>query len=200
MTTSHCTYNWNDCLAIFKDNLPLDQYTSWFEPVSVVSFVDGNLTLSVPSPYFVEHLEEKYLGIIGSVLKRVYGDNVSLFYQFEQIQNEPATKVDMLSDNRSKVIKDEPVKANPFEAPAQVSFDSQLKPHYTFENYCGSISNRLALSIGETIANDPRSTTFNPLFLLSVGLWQDTPRAGNRHQNKRIGSEIAGTLHQCPLV
>jgi len=165
MSIDSRTYNWNDCLAIFKDNLPLDQYKAWFEPVSAVSYVDGNLTLSVPSPYFVEYLEEKYLGIIGSVLRRVYGEGINLYYQYEQVRNQPATRVDVRSDNRSRAIKDEPVKANPFQAPVDVMFDSQLNPHYTFENYCGSISNRLARSIGETIANDPTCTTFNPLFV-----------------------------------
>ncbi|MDE6402818.1 MAG: chromosomal replication initiator protein DnaA [Muribaculaceae bacterium] len=184
MPTLNCTYNWNDCLEIFKDNLPPDQYASWFEPVSVVSFIDGNLTLSVPSPYFVEHLEEKYLGIIGSVLRRVYGEGVNLYYQYEQVQNQPATKVDVKSENRSRAIKEEPVKANPFQAPAPVSFDSQLNPHYTFENYCGSISNRLALSIGATIANDPKSTTFNPLFLFGPS------GVGKTHLVQAIGIRI----------
>lgn len=165
MSATTCTYNWEDCLKIFKDNLAPDQYHAWFEPVSAVSYVDGNLTLSVPSPYFVEYLEEKYLGIIGTVLRRVYGDGVNLYYQYEQVRNQPATLVDVRSDNRSRAIKDEPVKANPFQAPVNVMFDSQLNPHYTFENYCGSISNRLARSIGETIANDPACTTFNPLFV-----------------------------------
>ena len=165
MSPTSCTYNWNDCLAIFKDILPPDQYTAWFEPVTAVSYVDGNLTLSVPSPYFVEYLEEKYIRIIGTVLQRVYGKGVNLYYQYEQVQNQPATRVDVRSDNRSQAIKDEPVKANPFQAPVNVMFDSQLNPHYTFENYCGSISNRLARSIGETIANDPTCTTFNPLFV-----------------------------------
>lgn len=165
MTSCTCTYNWNDCLAIFKDNLPVDQYKAWFEPVTAVSFVDGNLTLAVPSPYFVEYLEEKYLNIIGSVLRRVYGEGINLYYKYDQVQNDPATAVDVRSENRSRAIKDEPVKANPFQAPVKTSFDSQLNPHYTFENYCGSISNRLARSIGETIADDPSCTTFNPLFV-----------------------------------
>ncbi len=165
MSTVTRTYNWDDCLKIFKDNLAPDQFHAWFEPVTAVSYIDGTLTLSVPSPYFVEYLEEKYLGIIGTVLRRVYGEGTNLYYQYEQVQNQPATRVDVRSENRSRVIKDEPVKANPFQAPVNVMFDSQLNPHYTFENYCGSISNRLARSIGETIANDPTCTTFNPLFV-----------------------------------
>lgn len=165
MSTSECTYKWNECLAIIRDNLPLDQFKAWFEPVSAVSFVDGNLKLLVPSPYFVEYLEEKYLNLIGTTLHRVFGDNVNLFYEYDQVHHEPETRIDMRSDNRSRAIKDEAVKANPFQQAVDVMFDSQLNPHYTFENYCGGISNRLARSIGETIANDPSCTTFNPLFV-----------------------------------
>lgn len=165
MATTQCTYNWNDCLAIFRDNLSPEQFKAWFEPVVPVSFVDGALTLGVPSPYFVEHLEEAYLDLIGAALRRVYGDGVCLFYQYQQVQYQPATTIDIKSAGKSRAIKDEPVKANPFHAPAVGTFDSQLNPQYTFENYCGSISNRLARSIGETIANDPKCTTFNPLFV-----------------------------------
>ena len=165
MPKPQCTYNWNDCLRIFKDNLSPEQYKAWFEPIVPVSFENGVLKLAVPSPYFVEHLEEAYLDLIGATLRRVYGDGFSLFYQYQQVQNQPATTIDIKSVSKSRAIKDEPVKANPFQAPTNVMFDSQLNPVYTFENYCGSISNRLARSIGETIGNDPQCNTFNPLFI-----------------------------------
>ena len=55
--------------------------------------------------------------------------------------------------------------ANPFNTPIQVDFDSQLNPKYTFENYCGSQSNRIALSIGKAIGENPDNKTFNPLFI-----------------------------------
>ena len=156
---------WEECLQIFRDNVSIEQYESWFKPVTAVSFEDGRLTVAVPSSYFVEHLEEKYLPLIVKVLRRVFGSGIELFYQFEQVKDEPETKINLKSDKKSCAIKDEPVKANPFQAPVNTIFDSQLNPRYTFENYCGSISNQLARSIGETIANDPTSTTFNPLFV-----------------------------------
>ncbi|MDE6331527.1 MAG: chromosomal replication initiator protein DnaA, partial [Muribaculaceae bacterium] len=41
--------------------------------------------------------------------------------------------------------------------------DSQLNPFNTFENYCGSMGNREARAIGESVAR--KVTTFNPLFV-----------------------------------
>ena len=45
---------WENCLAIFHDNLPKEQFEAWFKPVASISFVDGNLNIRVPSQFFVE--------------------------------------------------------------------------------------------------------------------------------------------------
>lgn len=55
--------------------------------------------------------------------------------------------------------------SNPFKEQIVEDIDSQLNPDYTFENYCISHSNKVAQSIGEAIANDPKLKTFNPLFV-----------------------------------
>ena len=54
---------------------------------------------------------------------------------------------------------------NPFQTEVVEEFDSQLNPKYTFENYCGSVCNKIARSIGEAIAMNPKCKTFNPLFV-----------------------------------
>lgn len=158
------TCRWEDCLAIFRDNLSPEQYEAWFKPVTAVSFVDGKLTVLVPSAYVVERWEKNYLKLIYTVLRRVYGA-FELYYQYEQVQDQPETTVNVRSENKSTAVKDASVKANPFQASVNMEFDSRLNPRYTFENYCGSISNRLARSIGEAIADDSLSTMYNPLFV-----------------------------------
>lgn len=156
---------WENCLKIFQDNLPAEQFDSWFRPVTSHSFTNGKLTLSVPSPFFVEHLEERYLNIIGAAIRRVYGNGVQLFYHFNQVANESSTAIDMRSAKPSPAIQPNQPAANPFQTPVDIQFDSQLNPRYTFENYCGSMSNKIARAIGETIASDPTCKTFNPLFI-----------------------------------
>lgn len=165
MTENNHRLLWEQCLKIFQDNLPAEQYDAWFRPVSSLSFDSGKLTLSVPSPYFVEHLEERYLKIIGAAIHRVYGPGVQLFYHYNQVANEATTAVDMRSAKPSQAIHSNQPAANPFQTPADIAFDSQLNPRYTFENYCGSMSNKIARTIGETIASNPACKTFNPLFI-----------------------------------
>ena len=157
---------WEECLRIIKDNLSTEQFTAWFEPVTSLDYSEGNLRLQVPSSYFAEHIEEKYRDLLGKVIHRVYGPNTKLFYCFNQVNNEPTTKVTVRSENPSNAIKPNLPPANPTVVAVQTAFNSQLNPRYTFENYCGSMSNKVALSIGEAIGNDPKCKTFNPLFII----------------------------------
>ena len=62
--------------------------------------------------------------------------------------------------------------------------DPQLNPRYTFENYCQSMSNKLAVSVGMAIAQDPNCKTFNPMFVFG-------PTAvGKTHLIQAIGIKI----------
>jgi chromosomal replication initiator protein len=62
--------------------------------------------------------------------------------------------------------------------------DPQLNPRNTFENYCDSNSNKLAVSIGMAIATDPNCKTFNPLFIFGP------TGVGKTHLIQAIGIKI----------
>ena len=62
--------------------------------------------------------------------------------------------------------------------------DPQLNPRYTFENYCCSMSNKLAVSIGQAIVEHPEVKTYNPLFVFgSTGV-------GKTHLLQAIGIKL----------
>ena len=165
MTSNHIKL-WEECLRQIKDNITHEQFKSWFEPITSISFGEGKLNLMVPSPYFVEHIEAKFGDLLGKVIGKVYGSGTELFYNYYQVNNEPTTNVTVRRDNPSGAIKPNLPPANPAITSPKVNFDSQLNPRYTFENYCCSMSNKVALSIGEAIGNDPKCKTFNPLFII----------------------------------
>lgn len=175
---------WEKCLGIIKDNLSEEQFKSWFEPIHSLGFENGQLTLEVPSSYFVEHIEEHYLKLLGTVLRHVYGTGVRLFYRYNQVGDEPSTAINIRSENPSQAIKPGLPAANPFNVPVEPNIDSQLNPRYTFENYCGSMCNKVARSIGETIGDDPSCKTFNPLFIFGPS------GVGKTHLMHAIGIRI----------
>ncbi len=179
---------WEKCLKIFQDNLPTEQYDAWFKPVTSLSYENNSLTVAVPSPFFVEQLEERYIKLIGSTLRRVYGDNIKLYYHYNQIGNEATTGVTIGSSNPSPAITNRNnSSANPFQQEYIEDIDSQLNPRYTFENYCGSMSNKIARSIGEAIATNPKCKTFNPLFIYGA------TGVGKTHLIQAIGIRIKET-------
>lgn len=157
---------WNDCLKIIQDNVTPEKYDAWFKPIAFKSFVDNKITITVPTSFFVEFLDENYAPLLRATIKRVYGPAAQLFYHYNQLQNEPDTKVIIKSESPSPASKKGMPDANPFKMRTdEVQFDSQLNPKYSFENYCGSASNRIALSIGRAIGENPDNKTFNPLFI-----------------------------------
>ena len=74
---------WNRCLDVIKANLPAEQFDVWFAPIVAVDFDQDNnrVTLKAPSKFFVEKIEERYLGLLSAVLKKEFGENVRLTYK-----------------------------------------------------------------------------------------------------------------------
>lgn len=157
---------WERCQRFIRDNVSAQQYSAWFETISSYSYENNELRLIVPSSFFAEQLEERYLDLLKAAIKKVYGDGVVLYYCYNTIQNEPASGVKVRSAEYSPIIKNVgAAPANPFSAPEPKPFDSQLNPRYNFENYCAGTSNSIARTIAESIADNPANKTFNPLFI-----------------------------------
>lgn len=180
---------WNKCLDILRDILSAEQFNAWFEPIVAQSFEDNKLTLRLPSQFFVQQIEQNFFDVFSATLRRVYGNNVQLFYTFNIIEDTPSSSVTMAHDNSSskltsKVVKQSQQVANPFTPVEMDDIDPQLNPRYTFENYCCSMSNKLAVSVGKAIAEDPKCKTFNPMFVFG------TTGVGKTHLIQAIGIKI----------
>lgn len=176
---------WEQWLGIIRDNIPEEQFRQWFSPLSFVSFKDNRLTISCPSEFFSEQLDGRFARVMQLSLSRVFGEGARLIYSFNIVAKDPTSVVSVGSTNPSHAVKPGPnASANPFQEKYIEEIDSQLNPEYSFENYCISESNKVAQSIGEAIANDPKLKTFNPLFIFgSCGV-------GKTHLIQAIGIRI----------
>lgn len=195
MISQELATQWEECMTIFRNNIPQPQIDAWFAPITPLSYDGKRLELHVPSPYTCEHLETHFIHIIKPVIRRVFGDDTELFYTYNVIDGEKQSEVKVKTDNASPVAKSAPSNIHPLDFAAKSEdlpeVDSHLNPRYTFENYCGSTCNNLARSIGEAIANDPNCKTFNPLFIhgpsgvgkthlmhaIGIGIKEKTPTA-----------------------
>lgn len=188
---------WNNCLKIIKDNVSLQSYKTWFEPIIPVKLENAVLTIQVPSQFFYEWLEEHYVTLLRKTIKRELGDDARLEYRIvvenSSGSNQPYT-VDYPNYNTGKnknpevsmpLVIGNTIK-NPFVIPGlkKVNIDSQLNPNYNFDSFVEGDCNRLARSAGYAVANKPGGTSFNPLVIYGgVGL-------GKSHLAQAIGNQV----------
>lgn len=177
---------WAECLQFIKDNIGDELFTAWFTDVSSLKYDNGELHLLVPTSFFAEYIDHKFIGVVGAGIKKIYGEGISLFYHYNIAKDENKSEIEIKSTPESKAVSpgDDKQMADPFLAKKLAPIDPQLNPRYSFENYCKSESNKIAVSIAEAIASNPRATQFNPLFVFgSTGV-------GKTHLIQAIGIGI----------
>ena len=190
---------WHVCLSVIKDNVNLQSYKTWFEPIKPLRIKDSVLTIQVPSQFFYEWLEEHYITLLKKVIKKELGAEGKLEYSIIMDNNYGSSSpytVNIPTSNR-KETKNPAVSMplniggnntikNPFVIPGlkKIVVDSQLNPNYSFDTFIEGDANRLARSAGFAVSNKPGGTAFNPLLIYGgVGL-------GKTHLAHAIGIEI----------
>lgn len=197
MNNTHVTI-WDSCLKIIKDNVSLQAFRTWFDPIIPIKLENNVLTIQVPSHFFYEWLEENYITLLKKVINKALGSEGRLEYSIIMENNSTNTTpytVKLPALNR-KTLKNAPVSMplnvgenqirNPFIIPGlkKIHVESNLNPSYSFDSFVEGDCNRLARASGYAVANKPGGTAFNPLLIYGgVGL-------GKTHLAHAIGIEI----------
>lgn len=172
---------WNECLQMFRENVPPQAYSTWFEPIKPVDYRDGLLTIQVPSDFFYEYLESRFIKVIKATIRKVLGPEGKLEYSImmDTDENKPVVvrqpSVDRTNTtNPPKQIqinfdKSESSMLNPFVLPGikKINIESNLNKSNCFDNFVTGECNRVAYEAGVAIAKNPGKTSFNPMFIFS---------------------------------
>ena len=180
---------WKRCLEIIEVNVSEQDYRTWFLPIQFISFSreQKELLLSVPSNFFFEILDSQFKKLMYNVVWKNFGKEIHIMYRIlTDSTNDIATEIDtipsavepqrlsksgvFLPTSRSKI------------PPAEL--DSNLNAEYRFENFIEGESNKLPRSIGQAIAENPKQTTFNPLFIYGAS------GVGKTHLVNAIGTKL----------
>lgn len=160
---------WDNALALIRENVSQQQYDTWFRPIVFESYDESKKTLlvQVPSPFVYEYLEENYVDLLIKVLHRTFCEGIRLNYRVvtdkehklsQDIESDPA---DIKEQPRSRANQS----PTPLDAAQPQQIDPQLNPHLSFANYIEGASNKLPRSVGQSIAEHPNTTQFNPMFI-----------------------------------
>lgn len=162
---------WDKCLDTIKANVSEQQYKTWFSPIVFEAYKPAGNTIvaQVPSMFVYEYIEENYIDLLSKVLTRNFGEGVRLTYHVltdktnnigQNIEADPAADIGhplpRTTANQSPTVLD---------AAMPQDIDTQLDAHRTFENFIEGVSNKLPRSVGMSIANNPNTTQFNPMFV-----------------------------------
>lgn len=193
-----CNQVWKNCIDIIKDNVSMQAFKTWFEPIKPVKLEKNVLTIQVPSQFFYEWLEEHYVPLLKKIIRKELGPEGRLEYSIimeNNYDNANPYTVKVPTTNKKAIknpsvalpldMSDTPIK-NPFIIPGlrKMNIDSNLNPNYSFENFIEGDCNRLARSAGYAVAKKPGGTSFNPLLIYGgVGI-------GKTHLAHAIGIEI----------
>lgn len=181
---------WNRCLSFIKDNVNATAFKTWFEPIVPLKYeaTEKALTIGVPSPFFYEYLEEKYVGLLRAAIYKEIGEGTELMYSILTDKTNHIT-VNIEGTKRSSALPEQaPVyngnkTPNPLQAPAPQDLDPHLNPNYNFENFIKGNSNEFSRTVAETVAQNP-ARTFNPLFIYGPS------GVGKTHLINAIGTRI----------
>lgn len=178
---------WNRCLKVIRDNVPDTTFKTWFVPIIPLKYENKALTVQVPSQFFYEFLEEKFVELLRATLYKEIGEGTKLMYRVivDNSSKKPGT-IDLESTDRSTAIPAK--KTTRFPDPQRIAapqdLDPRLNPNYNFENFIEGYSNKLSRTAGEAVAVNPAKTTFNPLFLYG------SSGVGKTHLVNAVGTRI----------
>lgn len=178
---------WNRCLSIIRDNVPETTFKTWFAPIIPLKYEDKTLYIRVPSQFFYEYLEEKFVDLMRMTLDKVIGKDTLLIYNVMVDASQPKKNPEIPSQKHSayKQQPQDPRKAPTIlDAPAPQDLDPHLNPSYNFDNFIEGYSNKLSRSVAEAVAEHPAGTAFNPLFLHGAS------GVGKTHLTNAIGTRI----------
>ena len=161
---------WGDALALIKQNVTPQQFNTWFKPIAFEHFDKAKKTIlvQVPSPFVYEYLEENFLGLLKQVLYRTFGEGVQLTYRVVTDKEHKLTQ-DIEADpgdiGPRKARNGANHSPSPMDIDRSFEIDAQLDSHLTFRNYIEGTSNKLARSLGLSVAEHPSQPQFNPMFI-----------------------------------
>ena len=138
---------WNLFLERVKEMLDPILYETWFMETKLVELNDSCAKVLVPMEVHKKYLKESYSDLIEEVFTEITGS----IFNFEYV-----TEDDM---NTNVIV--EPMNQG---VPSLSSFESNLDPRYTFDNFIVGQSNKFAKATALAVAEKP-GFMYNPLFI-----------------------------------
>lgn len=163
---------WRIFLDKMQKSLSPMLYETWFSETKLLELKGNSAKVLVPMPVHKKHLKENYNDMVEEIFTEVAGT----YFKFEYFIEEDLENNVQISTTNTTPTNDP-------------TFDSNLDPRYSFDNFIVGESNKFAKATSLAVAEQP-GFMYNPLFIYgSSGL-------GKTHLMHAIGNYIYKTTHK----
>ena len=188
MSNSELNTKWNSCLEFIQDNVEPMVCETWFTILKPVSLENNTLLIEAPSSFVCEFIEENYLNEFQAAVCKYFGNQITVDYKIIVDKTNSQSTTVRSQEFQPAIIKNQKPLSNTApsatDAPQVQDLDSMLNTKYSFSNFIEGYSNKMARIAGETIAQNPGSTSFNPLFI------HGSSGVGKTHLLNAIGMKV----------
>jgi chromosomal replication initiator protein len=177
---------WDGAIGALSCELSPQQFKTWIQPLTLVSFEesDHSLTVGAPNRFKLDWVKKTFADRFQELASQYFGApiNINFVLTVEGVAPSPAStpkEVVLEVDVATEVAPSISVEEQTFE----IEDHSKLNPNLTFETFVTGKANQLARAASIQVAHNP-GTSYNPMFLYGgVGL-------GKTHLIHAIGNHL----------
>lgn len=179
---------WDDAIGILSRELSPQQFKTWIQPLTLLSFIesDDSLTIGAPNRFKLDWTKKTFADRFQELASQYFGRpiNVGFTLSVEGGTTNTAPPVSLEEPIEKNVSMEIPEPSISVEESAfEIEDHSKLNPNLTFETFVTGKANQLARAASIQVAHNP-GTSYNPMFLYGgVGL-------GKTHLIHAIGNHL----------
>ena len=178
---------WDDAIGILSRELSPQQFKTWIQPLTLLSFVesDDSLTIGAPNRFKLDWIKKTFADRFQELASQYFGRPINVGFTLATEANPESNKAIAPEEVQQKAAAPEVVEPviSVEEGGFEIEDHSKLNPNLTFETFVTGKANQLARAASIQVAHNP-GTSYNPMFLYGgVGL-------GKTHLIHAIGNHL----------
>ena len=178
---------WDDAIGILSRELSPQQFKTWIQPLTLLSFVesDDSLTIGAPNRFKLDWIKKTFADRFQELASQYFGRPINVGFTLAT-EASSGGKTAITPEEAQQIVAApevvEPV-ISVEEGGFEIEDHSKLNPNLTFETFVTGKANQLARAASIQVAHNP-GTSYNPMFLYGgVGL-------GKTHLIHAIGNHL----------
>ena len=178
---------WDDAIGILSRELSPQQFKTWIQPLTLLSFIesDDSLTIGAPNRFKLDWIKKTFADRFQELASQYFGRPINVGFTLATETNPESKKTIAPEETQQKLVIAEVVEPviSVEEGSFEIEDHSKLNPNLTFETFVTGKANQLARAASIQVAHNP-GTSYNPMFLYGgVGL-------GKTHLIHAIGNHL----------